>query len=102
MKVFSFVKKVFILGSTVLSSTITGTLKCVSMNNQKCKVRPILSSKFMSFPLILYIIQKKSKNFFIIILVYIESLCFYHETKKYSDNLKMQNKVSKNKTFLPF
>ena len=37
---FSFVKKVFILGLTVLSSTITGALKCVSMNNQKCKVRP--------------------------------------------------------------
>ena len=40
MKVFSFVKKVFLLGLTVLSSTITGTLKCISMNNQKCKVRP--------------------------------------------------------------
>ena len=40
MKVFNFAKKVFILGLTVLLSTITGTLKCVSMNNQKCKVRP--------------------------------------------------------------
>ena len=39
MKVFNFVKKVFILGLTVLSSTITGVLKCVSMNNQKYKVR---------------------------------------------------------------
>ena len=37
---FSFVKKVFILGLTVLSSGITGALKCVSINNQKCKVRP--------------------------------------------------------------
>ena len=40
MKVFSFVKKVFVLGLTVLSGSITSALKCVSMNNQKCKVRP--------------------------------------------------------------
>ena len=30
----------FVLGLTVLSSSITGALNCVSMNNQKCKVRP--------------------------------------------------------------
>ena len=40
MKVFSFVKKVFVLGLTVLSKSITGALNCVSMNNQECKVRP--------------------------------------------------------------
>ena len=40
IKVFSFVKKVFVLGLTVLSSSITGALNCVSMNNQKCKLRP--------------------------------------------------------------
>ena len=33
-------KKVFVLGLTVLSSSITGALNCVSMNNQECKVRP--------------------------------------------------------------
>ena len=37
---FSFVKKVFILGLTVLSNRITGALNSVSMNNQKCKIRP--------------------------------------------------------------
>ena len=37
---FSFVKKVFFLGLTVLSSSITSALKCISLNNQKCKVRP--------------------------------------------------------------
>ena len=37
---FSFVKKVFVLGLTVLSSSITGALNCVSIYNQKCKVRP--------------------------------------------------------------
>ena len=40
MKIFSFVKKVFALGLTVLSSSITGALNCVSMNNQECKARP--------------------------------------------------------------
>ena len=30
---FSFVKKVFVLG-------LTGALNCVSINNQECKVRP--------------------------------------------------------------
>ena len=39
MRIFSFVKKVFILGFTVLSSSITGALKCISINNQECKVR---------------------------------------------------------------
>ena len=42
MKVFSFVKKVFVIGLTVLSSSITDALNCVSMNTQKCKVRPKL------------------------------------------------------------
>ena len=37
---FSFVKKVFVLGLTVLSSSITSALKCISLNNQKCEVRP--------------------------------------------------------------
>ena len=40
MKVFSFVKKVLVLGLTVLSNSITGALNCVSINNQKCRVRP--------------------------------------------------------------
>ena len=40
MKMFSFVKKVFFLGLTVLSSSITGALGCISMNNQECKVKP--------------------------------------------------------------
>ena len=40
---FQFIKKVFFTGLTVLSSvnllTIT-PLRCISMNNQECKVRP--------------------------------------------------------------
>ena len=38
MKIFSFVKKVFVLGLTNLSN-ITNALKCISMKNQECKVR---------------------------------------------------------------
>ena len=40
IKMFSFVKKVFVLGLTGLSSSITGALNCVSINNQECKARP--------------------------------------------------------------
>ena len=39
MKIFSFVKKVFVLGLIILSN-ITNALECISMNNQECKVRP--------------------------------------------------------------
>ena len=37
MKIFSFVKKMFVLGLTVLSSSITGALNCISINNQNVK-----------------------------------------------------------------
>ena len=40
MKIFSFVKRVFVLGLTVLSSSIRDALNCVSMTNQECKIRP--------------------------------------------------------------
>ena len=30
----------FVLGLTVSSTSITGALNCVSINNQECKVRP--------------------------------------------------------------
>ena len=38
MRIFSFVKKVFVLGLTVLSN-ITNALECISMKNQECMVR---------------------------------------------------------------
>ena len=41
MKVFGFVKKVFFVGLTILSSfTNAISLSCISMNNQACKARP--------------------------------------------------------------
>ena len=42
MKIFSFVKKLFVLGLSILSSSITSALKCITLNNQACKVRPKL------------------------------------------------------------
>ena len=39
MRIFSFVKKVFVLGLTILSN-ITNALECISFKNQECKVRP--------------------------------------------------------------
>ena len=40
-KMFGFVKKVFFVGLTILSSfTSINSLSCVSMNNQECKTRP--------------------------------------------------------------
>ena len=40
MKIFRFVKKVFFVGLTILSSfTNANSLSCISMNNQKCKTR---------------------------------------------------------------
>ena len=39
MRIFSFVKKVFVLRLTVLSN-ITNALECISMKNQECKVIP--------------------------------------------------------------
>ena len=41
MKEFRFVKKVFLVGLTILSSFTNATpLSCISMKNQECKTRP--------------------------------------------------------------
>ena len=40
MKIFRFVKKVFFVGLTILSSfTNANSLSCISMKNQECKTR---------------------------------------------------------------
>ena len=53
MRIFSFVKKVFVLRLTVLLN-FTNALECVSMKNQECKVRPeiisINSNNSMFYP----------------------------------------------------
>ena len=66
MKMFSFIKKVFFLGLTVLSNSITGALNCVSLNNKECKVRPkiadINSNNPMFYPFSIKV-NKCSGNF---------------------------------------
>ena len=43
MKIFGFVKKLFFVGLTILSSfTNANSLSCISMSNQECKTRPQL------------------------------------------------------------
>ena len=38
---FGFIKKVFFTGLTILSTLLSiNPLKCISLNNQECKVRP--------------------------------------------------------------
>ena len=38
---FGFVKNMFFVGLTILSSfTSVNSLSCISMNNQECKTRP--------------------------------------------------------------
>ena len=53
MRIFSFAKKVFVLGLTV-SLNFTNALDCISMKNQECKVRPeivsINSNNAMFYP----------------------------------------------------
>ena len=50
MKVFGFVKKVFFVGLTILSDFTnaiplnTTILSCISMSNQKCKVKPEIAN----------------------------------------------------------
>ena len=41
MKIFRFVKKVFFVGLTILSSFVSiNALNCISVINQECKTRP--------------------------------------------------------------
>ena len=54
MKVFGFVKKVFFVGLTILSSfTNTNSLSCISMNNQECKTKPQVVKSLCFFHLVL-------------------------------------------------
>ena len=61
MKILSFVKKVFVLGLTVLSSSITGALNCVSINNQEWKLRPKIVDVSSNSPIFYPFIVKINK-----------------------------------------
>ena len=41
MKIFRFVKKIFLIGRTIVSDfTNANSLNCISMKNQECKIKP--------------------------------------------------------------
>ena len=53
MKVFGFVKKVFFVGLTILSSfTKASSLSCISVNNQACKAIPQIVNVNSNNPII--------------------------------------------------
>ena len=57
MKMFIFVKKVFVLGLAVLSSSITGALNCASTNNQECKGLKLLMLVVITLYFILLVLK---------------------------------------------
>ena len=62
MKMFRFVKKVFFIGLTILSSfTNTSFLSCISINNQACKARPEIINVNSNNPIFYPFIIKTSK-----------------------------------------
>ena len=60
MRIFSFVKKVFFLGLTVISN-ITGALECISIKNQQCKVRPKIVDVSSNNPIFYHLSAKVSR-----------------------------------------
>ena len=62
MKVFGFVKKVFFVGLTILSSFPNAiSFSCVSMNNQVCKTRAQIVNVNSNNPIFYPFSIKKSK-----------------------------------------
>ena len=62
MKIFRFVKKVFFIGLTILSSfTNANSLSCISMSNQPCKIRPEIINVTSNNPIIYLFRIKTSK-----------------------------------------
>ena len=59
---FRFVKKVFFIGLTILSSfTNASFLSCISINNQACKARPEIINVNSNNPIFYPFIIKTSK-----------------------------------------
>ena len=62
MKMFGFIKKALFVGLTILSSvnllTVTA-LRCISMTNQECKVRPELINVNSDEPVFILLVLKQ-------------------------------------------
>ena len=62
MKIFRFVKKVFFVGLTILSSFLSiNALNCISMNNQACQTRPEIINVNSNNPIFYPFSIKRSK-----------------------------------------
>ena len=73
MKIFGFVKKVFFVGLTILSSfTNANSLSCISMSNQECKTRPQVVNVSGDEPVFFPFSIKTSK---FVVVVIISTIC---------------------------
>ena len=68
---FAFIKKVFFVGLTILSSfTSVNSLSCISMNNQACKARPeIINVNSIILYFILLLLKQVNVVVTVIILI---------------------------------
>ena len=66
---FGFIKKVFFTGLTILSTlSSVNPLKCISMNNQECKVRPELSMSTL-VSLYFFLLVLKQVNAVVVVII---------------------------------
>ena len=70
MKIFGFVKKVFFVGLTILSSfTNANSLSCISMNNQECKTRPQVVNVNGDEPVFFHLVLKQVNVVVVVIIL---------------------------------
>ena len=78
MKIFGFVKKLFFVGLTILSSFTNANslnaipLSCISMSNQECKTRPQVVNVSRDEPVFFPFSIKTSK---FVVVVITSTLC---------------------------
>ena len=70
MKIFGFVKKVFFIGLTILSSfTNTNSSSCISMNNQECKTRPPVINVNEDEPVFFFHLALKQVSLVVVVII---------------------------------
>ena len=83
MKIFGFVKKLFFVGLTILSSFTNANslnaipLSCISMNNQECKTRPQVVNVNGDEPVFFHLVLKQVNVVVVVIISIIrcKNLC---------------------------
>ena len=70
MKIFGFVKKVFFVGLTILSSfTNANSLSCISMNNQECKTRQQVINVNGDEPVFFHLVLRQANAVVVVIIL---------------------------------